>query len=224
MPQCGRRGGYFEIVNFDPEVVDQIYKLASIQLCPPLAGQIGVDILVRPPKEGEPSYELWSKEIGGIRDTLASRAAKMHDGFQSLKGVSCNEAQGALYLFPQIDLPEKAVKAAEDAGKAPDAFYCLELLKNTGICVVPGSGFGQKEGTLHFRALVLLSTIADSGRDDDPRARHGRLHAAAGQVPQQLHRAGASLGRSISTDRESTLELGSAGSCSGRSALSPRPH
>lgn len=30
-------------------------------------------------------------------------------------------------------------------------FFCLKLLEETGICVVPGSGFGQKEGTFHFR-------------------------------------------------------------------------
>lgn len=34
---------------------------------------------------------------------------------------------------------------------APDMFYCMELLEETGICVVPGSGFGQRAGTYHFR-------------------------------------------------------------------------
>ena len=33
----------------------------------------------------------------------------------------------------------------------PDAMYCFQLLEETGICVVPGSGFGQREGTHHFR-------------------------------------------------------------------------
>jgi len=33
----------------------------------------------------------------------------------------------------------------------PDAMYCYQLLEETGICVVPGSGFGQQEGTYHFR-------------------------------------------------------------------------
>ena len=37
----------------------------------------------------------------------------------------------------------------------PDAFFCIELLDSTGICVVPGSGFGQKEGTYHFRTTFL---------------------------------------------------------------------
>ena len=36
-------------------------------------------------------------------------------------------------------------------------FYVLELLERTGICVVPGSGFGQKNGTYHFRTTFLPS-------------------------------------------------------------------
>jgi alanine transaminase len=31
--ECGRRGGYVEFHNFDPDVIDQLYKLASISLC-----------------------------------------------------------------------------------------------------------------------------------------------------------------------------------------------
>lgn len=48
-----------------------------------------------------------------------------------------------MYLFPRIALPQKAIKAAEAANTAPDAFYCRQLLNATGIVVVPGSGFGQ---------------------------------------------------------------------------------
>jgi aspartate/methionine/tyrosine aminotransferase len=36
-----------------------------------------------------------------------------------------------------------------------DSDYCLALLEETGICVVPGSGFGQRPGTLHFRTTFL---------------------------------------------------------------------
>ena len=32
---------------------------------------------------------------------------------------------------------------------------CLELLDATGIVVVPGSGFGQQDGTWHFRTTIL---------------------------------------------------------------------
>ncbi len=31
----------------------------------------------------------------------------------------------------------------------------MELLENFGICVVPGSGFGQKNNTFHFRTTLL---------------------------------------------------------------------
>jgi aspartate/methionine/tyrosine aminotransferase len=31
----------------------------------------------------------------------------------------------------------------------------MALLDETGICVVPGSGFGQLPGTLHFRTTFL---------------------------------------------------------------------
>jgi aspartate/methionine/tyrosine aminotransferase len=31
----------------------------------------------------------------------------------------------------------------------------MALLEETGICVVPGSGFGQLTGTLHFRTTFL---------------------------------------------------------------------
>ena len=52
-------------------------------------------------------------------------------------------------------LPVQAVKAAQDAGKAPDTFYCLALLEETGILTVPGSGFGQAQGSFHLRTTIL---------------------------------------------------------------------
>ncbi len=60
-----------------------------------------------------------------------------------------------MYLYPTITLPQKAIEQAKKEGRAPDEFYCFRLLDATGICVVPGSGFGQKEGTLHFRTTFL---------------------------------------------------------------------
>lgn len=47
--------------------------------------------------------------------------------------------------------PPQACEAAKAAGQVPDVFYAFQLLENTGICVVPGSGFGQRPGTYHFR-------------------------------------------------------------------------
>jgi alanine transaminase len=38
--ECGRRGGYFEAVNIREDVMEQIYKMASVTLCPPVTGQV----------------------------------------------------------------------------------------------------------------------------------------------------------------------------------------
>jgi alanine transaminase len=162
--ECGHRGGYFELVGFSPEVVAQIYKLISIFLCPPVIGQCLVDLMVKPPKEGEPSYELYNKEHNGIYETLRSRALTIYEAFSRMKGVSCQEPGGAMYLFPTVTLPKKAVQKAEEEGKKPDEFYCLRLLKATGVCVVPGSGFGQKEGEFHFRTTFLAPGTEWVGR------------------------------------------------------------
>ena len=91
--ECGRRGGYFELVNFLPEAQEQIYKIASIQLCPSLGGQIGVDVLVRPPKKGEESFDLWTEERAGIASSLKARSEVLAKAFNDLEGVTCNSAQ-----------------------------------------------------------------------------------------------------------------------------------
>ena len=38
--ECGRRGGWFEAVNIDQAVMDQVYKMASVTLCSPVSGQV----------------------------------------------------------------------------------------------------------------------------------------------------------------------------------------
>ena len=87
--------------------------------------------------------------------SLKRRATKLVDGLNAMEGITCNQPQGAMYAFPSITLPPKAIEAAEAAGKVPDTFYALALLEATGIVVVPGSGFGQKAATWHFRTTFL---------------------------------------------------------------------
>ena len=64
---------------------------------------------------------------------------------------------GAMYSFPQITLPPAFLEKAKKLGKAPDTLYCLELLDETGLSCVPGSGFEQKPGTFHLRTTILVS-------------------------------------------------------------------
>lgn len=153
--ECGHRGGYFELVNFDPEVQAEIYKFVSITLCAPVVGQCLVELMVNPPRPGEPSHALYQQEYDGIFNGLKERAYALWRAFEKMEGVECGEPQGSMYLFPTITLPPKAVEAAKKEGRSPDELYCVKMLDATGVCVVPGSGFGQKDGTLHFRTTFL---------------------------------------------------------------------
>jgi alanine transaminase len=70
--------------------------------------------------------------------------------------IKCNEVEGAMYAFPSITFSKKAIAAATAEGKSVDLLYCLEVLKTTGIALVPGSGFRQYPGTYHFRITTLI--------------------------------------------------------------------
>ncbi|KAF4535224.1 Alanine aminotransferase [Lasiodiplodia theobromae] len=162
--ECGHRGGYYEMVGFDPEVKAEIYKFVSIQLCAPVIGQCFVEMMVNPPKEGEPSYALYKEEHDGIYKSYHERAMALFEAFKKMEGVECASPAGSMYLFPTITLPEKAIQQAEKEGRKPDEFYTLRMLDATGVCTVPGSGFGQRDGTWHFRTTFLAPGTEWIGR------------------------------------------------------------
>jgi aspartate/methionine/tyrosine aminotransferase len=146
--ECGHRGGYLETRNLPADVAAQLLKLQSVSLCSNLPGQVAVHAMVRPPKPATPSGALFAQERSAILESLKERAILLADGLNRIPGIRCNAVAGAMYAFPQITLPP---------GKT-DAEYCMALLTETGICVVPGSGFGQRPGTAHFRTTILPPT------------------------------------------------------------------
>jgi alanine transaminase len=168
--------------------VAQVYKFVSITLCAPVIGQCLVEMMCNPPKEGAPSYALYKQEWDGIFAGLKQRATALFEAFKEMEGVECQDpqvcclltippilphslcirlircSQGSMYLFPTIRLPPGAIAQAKKENRQPDEFYCFRLLDATGVCVVPGSGFGQKEGTLHFRTTFLAPGTEWVGR------------------------------------------------------------
>eukprot|EP00090_Calanus_glacialis_P014648 TRINITY_DN2347_c0_g1_i1.p1 TRINITY_DN2347_c0_g1~~TRINITY_DN2347_c0_g1_i1.p1 ORF type:complete len:484 (-),score=196.37 TRINITY_DN2347_c0_g1_i1:153-1604(-) len=155
MGECGIRGGYAEVVNMDPEVMAMLQKSISAKLCPTVIGQACMDVVVNPPKPGDPSHDSWSGEVAATLASYADRAKLVADTLNSIQGITCNTVQGAMYAFPCISLPEKSMTAAKEAGQPADVFYASHLLEATGICIIPGSGFGQQPGTFHFRTTIL---------------------------------------------------------------------
>jgi len=97
--ECGHRGGYFELIGFDPEVTAEVYKFISIQLCPPVLGQCIVEMMVNPPREGEESYDLYKEEYDGIFAGLKKRAYALYEAFKRMEGVECDEPQVRYFPF-----------------------------------------------------------------------------------------------------------------------------
>eukprot|EP00940_MAST-03C_sp_MAST-3C-sp2_P001865 g1865.t1 len=112
-------------------------------------------LLVTPPDAGDESGALFREEQSALYDSLKRKAVKTQNFLNSLEGVRCSEVQGAMYAFPSLTLSESFVGRAEEQGIMADELYCRELLDQTGIVTVPGSGFGQKEGTWHLRTTIL---------------------------------------------------------------------
>lgn len=155
MGECGLRGGYSEVINLDPGVKAMLHKSISAMLCPTALGQTVMDCVVNPPRPGEPSYDQFAREKQDVLASLKLRAKMVADTFNSIEGMSCNPVQGAMYAFPQMKLPAKAIAKAKAENKCPSVIYAFELLESTGICIVPGAGFGQVPGTYHFRTTIL---------------------------------------------------------------------
>ncbi|KAI3864993.1 hypothetical protein MKX03_012147 [Papaver bracteatum] len=149
--EYGKRGGYMEVTGFSPKVREHIYKVASVNLCSNISEKILASLVMNPPKVGDETFESYSAEKNGILSSLAKacqgnwltdESYALEDAFNKLEGVTCNKAEGAMYLFP----PAKT---------APDAFYAKCLLEATGIVVVPRSGFGHVPGTWHISFIIL---------------------------------------------------------------------
>jgi aspartate/methionine/tyrosine aminotransferase len=77
-------------------------------------------------------------ELKKRRDYTIKRLNGMH-------GISCSNPKGAFYAFPKI----------EHNKYGSDKEFVTELLKETGILTVHGSGFGTQYGTGHFRMVFL---------------------------------------------------------------------
>lgn len=143
--ECGHRSGYMEVRNMDDETFAEIVKLQSINLCANTIGQIAMYLMVTPPARGEDSYDLYRQEKHAIEDEMGQKAKLLGEELNKIAGMKVNSPAGAMYAYVKLDLPKGH----------NDEDYCLQLLEKTGVCVVPGNGFGQAPNTLHFRTTFL---------------------------------------------------------------------
>jgi alanine transaminase len=85
MGECGIRGGYAEVVNMDPGVMAMLQKSISAKLCPTVIGQACMDVVVNPPKPGDPSHASWSGEVASTLASYADRAKLVADTLNSIQ-------------------------------------------------------------------------------------------------------------------------------------------
>lgn len=80
--------------------------------------------------------------VHNLVKTLEKRRDLSYNLIKDIPQLSLVKPTGAFYAMPSIDVKD-------------DNKFCVDLLRATGVILVPGSGFGQKPGTAHFRFVIL---------------------------------------------------------------------
>lgn len=91
----------------------------------------------------KPALEGPQDHLKSVMEKLSRRRELTVSRLNAIPGISCVAPAGAFYAFPRIDL-----------GLADQAFV-ERVIRETGVVIVPGSGFGQRPGTEHFRVVFL---------------------------------------------------------------------
>ncbi|KAM9832127.1 alanine aminotransferase 2-like [Neosynchiropus ocellatus] len=152
MLECGLRGAYMETINLDPSVNTFLQNMQATS-SPPVLPQLAINVMVTPPTLGEPSYENYRREIEGTLTTLAENSRRACELINNIPGISCQSAEGGIFLFPRVQLPVSWIDQAEICGVQPDELYCQRLLEEEGVCL--GAGSENNRG-FHLRICILV--------------------------------------------------------------------
>lgn len=115
------------------DYIDAINKFLRARLCANHPEQYAI----KPALEGDQSHLTEAlKKLTVRRDMTVNM-------LNAIPGISCVKPEGAFYAFPKVNIEQ------------PDLHFVTELLKETGVVLVHGSGFGQVPGTKHFRVVFL---------------------------------------------------------------------
>jgi len=91
----------------------------------------------------KPALEGPQDHLDAVRAKLRARRDLTVKWCNAIPGMSCVAPRGAFYAFPRVDIPDR------------DEHFVKQLLMEKQVLVVHGSGFGQAEGTKHFRIVFL---------------------------------------------------------------------
>lgn len=95
-------------------------------------------------------WERSMEAVAGMLTVFDRRRLKLLDGLRAIEGIECARAQGAFYLFPNIDA----------LGLGSDEF-AARILEEEKVAVVPGGGFGA-EGYMRL-SYATSDEVIDKG-------------------------------------------------------------
>ncbi len=135
----GWRVGWM-VVGSTPRLDDAlaaVKKLADGRLCSPGPMNYAVEAALT----GDRSHQV------AFRAALAERGRVTTDMLNAIPGMRCVAPKAAFYVLPSVSLPP---------GRT-DEHFVLNLLRETGILCVNGSGFGVPASGGYFRIVFLAN-------------------------------------------------------------------
>jgi alanine-synthesizing transaminase len=138
---CGYRAGWMVVSGPKKQAQDYIEglnMLANMKLCSNVPGQWAIQTALG----GYQSINDLTCEGGRLR----RQRDLAYELITAIPGVSCVKPSAALYMFPRLDPKVYPIK--------DDRQFFLELLKETKVMLVQGTGFNWAEPD-HFRIVFL---------------------------------------------------------------------
>ena len=115
------------------DYVEAINKLLRARLCANHPIQWAIKVAL----EGD------QDQLIEVRQKLRRRRDITVEMLNAIDGITCVRPEGAFYAFPRLHI------------EGSDDEFVRGLIRETGVVVVPGSGFGERPGTKHFRVVYL---------------------------------------------------------------------
>ncbi|MBT2268093.1 pyridoxal phosphate-dependent aminotransferase [Rhodococcus erythropolis] len=141
---CGFRAGWLAVtgpLERASSFIEGIKLLANMRMCANVPAQHAIQTALG----GRQSIE----DLLLPQGRLTAQRDLAHSTLNSIDGISCQQADGALYLFPKLDV--------DKFGIVDDERFVLDLLESEKILVSHGRAFNWIEPD-HFRLVTLPNT------------------------------------------------------------------
>ncbi len=145
MPGWRMGYGYFMDENgLMDDIFAGLMKQLRARICPNVPCQWAAKASLQGPQD----------YIIDMNRRLKDRADYSYKRLNEIPGISVNKIDGAFYMFPKIELTDWKT----------DKEFVLDLLRETGVLMVHGSGFCEEFGQGHFRTITLpkINILSDA--------------------------------------------------------------